>query len=123
MTETITDSAGISWRITDPATGRAERVTPLPSRSATRRQSDVVRFFPPVATQAPIDHGVPLSVLGDIKRAMLAHLFEVHPGGTDAIRRAIAGRYPDVPQAIRDEVTETYLAHPLSRGPKRRKSR
>jgi hypothetical protein len=121
MTDTIlTDGAGIRWRLTDPATGRAERLTPLPGGSTSRRPASRVRYFPPAATTAPVDHAIPRSVLTDVKRAMLIHLHDVHPGGHDAIVREVNGRYPDVPTSLREEVIETYLAHPSSRGPKGR---
>jgi hypothetical protein len=116
----ITDSAGIVWRVTDPATGRAERVTPVPSSRATRRPAETVRYFPPKNTTAPVDHGIPASVLTDVKTAMLRFLHDRRPGGTDAIRKAISDRYPDVHSSLRDEVVATYMASPSSHGPRGR---
>jgi hypothetical protein len=116
---TITDSAGVVWRVTDPTTGRAERVTPLPSRSALRRPAETVRYFPPANTTAPVDLGIPRSLLAPAKEYMLRRLFDLQPRGRDAIRKAVNDHFADVHPSVCQEVEHTYLASPLSMGPKR----
>jgi hypothetical protein len=105
MTDNIvTDGAGIAWRITDPATGRAERITPLPGGSTSRRPAQVVRYFPPAATTAPVDHGLPTSVRTVVILGMLEALLSQHPQLSDGARRWLDSTFADTPQSLRDEV-------------------
>jgi len=117
----LTDSAGIVWRVVDETTGLAERVTEVPGRPTTRKSIATTRFFPPAATTATPDHGIPLSVVGHVKEAMMKYLFEAHPGGADAVRRAIDAKYGDVALSVRTEVVDLYLSNPASLGPRGRR--
>jgi len=114
MTE-ITDSSGVVWRITDPSTGRAERVTPLPAKSAFRKPSAVVRYFPPEATQGPVDTSLPASVRNIVVLGILAALHGQNKQSPDAARRWLDASYADVSAEVREEVLSMWDAHRYGR--------
>lgn len=103
MTE-ITDGAGVRWRIVDTTTGRAERITPLPSKPGTRRLPELVRYFPPANTTAPSADNLPASVRNHVIAGMLDALQRQNKLGVDGARKWLASTYADVPPSVRDEV-------------------
>ena len=67
---------------------------------------------------APVDHGIPASVLTAVREAMLRRLFDLQPRGRDAIRKAVDDHFGDVHPSVRRDVEEAYRASPLSQGPR-----
>jgi hypothetical protein len=108
---TITDSAGIVWRVTDPTTGRAERVTPLPSRSALRRPMETVRYFRPTESLEAQDFKARLASIAADPWAsrQLVHLLASNATDATAAGNELAREFPTTAPAARDGIVSAFM--------------
>lgn len=108
----VTDSAGIVWCITDPVTGRAERVTPYARKSAlAKRAGEDVRYFPPANTVGSFEDraSVLSAIAADPCASMMLVRLIARSGDRDTSFNELAREYPHIPEPARNRVIDAWM--------------
>jgi len=109
MTNRTVTENDIVWEIVDEKTGEARRLTPLSKTSALRTPGRVVRYFPPEATQGPVDQSLPASIRNIVTLGMFYALLNgVYHKSIDGAKRWLDAAFPDVAAELRAEVLAMY---------------